>query len=32
MLSEESYLTAIYVYLGAAGLILLCLVWWLGRS
>ena len=32
MLSEESYLTAIYVYLGAAGLILLYLAWWLGRS
>jgi len=32
MLSQESYLTAIYVYTGAAGLMLLCLAWWLGRS
>ena len=32
MLSQESYLTAIYVYTGAAGLMLLCLAWWLVRS
>lgn len=32
MLSQESYLTAIYVYTGAAGLMLVCLAWWLGRS
>ena len=32
MLSEESYLTAIYVYTGAAAMLLLCLAWWLGRS
>ena len=32
MLSEESYLTAIYAYTGAATLMLLCLAWWLGRS
>lgn len=32
MLSEQSYLTAIAVYLGAAGLLLLYLAWWLGRS
>ena len=32
MLSEESYLTAIYAYTGAAALLLLCLAWWLGRS
>lgn len=32
MLSQESYLTAIYAYTGAAGLMLLLLAWWLGRS
>ena len=32
MLSEESYLMAIYAYTGAAALMLLCLAWWLGRS
>lgn len=32
MLSESSYLTAIYTYCGAALLILLLLGWWLGRS
>ena len=32
MLSEESYLTALYAYTGAAALMLLCLAWWLGRS
>ena len=32
MLSEETYLMAIYVYTGAAALMLLCLAWWLGRS
>ena len=32
MLSQESYLTAIYVYTGAAVLMLVCLAWWLGRS
>ena len=31
MLSESSYLTAMYTYIGAALLILLCLGWWLGR-
>ena len=31
MLSESSYLTAIYTYCGAAVMILLCLSWWLGR-
>ena len=31
MLSESSYLSAIYVYVGAAALILLYLAWWLGR-
>ena len=32
MLTEESYLTAIYVYCGAAVLALLLLVWWLRKS
>ena len=32
MLSEESYHLALYVYLGAAGAILLLLAWWLGRA
>ena len=32
MLTEESYLTAIYVYCGAALLALLLLVWWLRKS
>ena len=31
MLSESSYLTAIYTYIGAACAMLLCLAWWLGR-
>lgn len=31
MLSESSYLTAIYVYTGAACALLICLAWWLGR-
>lgn len=31
MLSETSYLTAIYVYCGAALLVVICLSWWLGR-
>ena len=31
MLSESSYLMAIYVYTGAACGLLLCLAWWLGR-
>lgn len=31
MLTENSYLTAIYVYVGAAVLMLLCLAWWLRR-
>ena len=31
MLSESSYLTAMYIYLGAAGIILLYLTWWLSR-
>ena len=31
MLSESSYLTAIYVYVGSACIILLYLCWWLGR-
>lgn len=31
MLSESSYLTAIYVYAGAAVLIVLCLAWWLSK-
>jgi hypothetical protein len=32
VLSESSYLTAIYIYTGAAGLMLLYLTWWLSRS
>lgn len=32
MLSESSYLTALYTYTGAACAILLCLGWWLSRS
>jgi hypothetical protein len=32
MLSDESYQLALYLYLGSAGVILLCLAWWLGRS
>lgn len=31
MLDESSYLTAVYVYVGAACVILLYLSWWLGR-
>lgn len=31
MLSESSYLTAIYVYCGAAIMVVLYLAWWLGR-
>ena len=31
MLSESSYLMAIYVYTGAAFGLLICLAWWLGR-
>ena len=31
MLHESSYLTAMYVYVGAAVLILLYLAWWLSR-
>ena len=31
MLSESSYLTAMYVYIGSALVILLYLCWWLGR-
>lgn len=31
MLTESSYLTAIYTYVGAALAILLCLGWWLSR-
>ncbi|TDG13748.1 hypothetical protein E2F43_09535 [Seongchinamella unica] len=31
MLSESSYLTAIYVYCGSAIMVVLCLAWWLGR-
>lgn len=32
MLSDSSYLTALYTYIGAACAILLCLAWWLSRS
>ena len=32
MLSEMSYLTAIYTYIGSALVMLLLLAWWLGRS
>ena len=31
-MSDESYQLALYLYLGSAGAILLCLAWWLGRS
>ena len=31
MLDESSYLTAVYVYVGAACAMLLYLCWWLGR-
>lgn len=31
MLSESSYLTAMYVYVGSAVIILLYLTWWLAR-
>ena len=31
MLNESSYLTAVYVYVGAACVMLLYLCWWLGR-
>jgi len=31
VLSESSYITAIYVYCGAASMVVLCLAWWLGR-
>ena len=31
MLDEQSYLMAIYVYLGAAGIMLLYCAWWLAR-
>lgn len=31
MLSESSYLTAIYTYVGAAAVMLVYLAWWLGR-
>lgn len=31
MLSESSYLTALYAYTGAAALMLIYLAWWLGR-
>jgi len=31
MLSESSYLTAIYIYVGSASIMLLYLAWWLGR-
>ena len=32
MLSESSYLAGIYVYVGSAVLLVLCLAYWLGRS
>ncbi|MEH6518016.1 MAG: hypothetical protein V7742_15170 [Halioglobus sp.] len=32
MLDESSYLTAMYLYCGAACLAILCLLWWLRRS
>ena len=32
MLDESSYVTAIYVYVGAACMALLCMAWWLRRS
>ncbi|MEP5568995.1 MAG: hypothetical protein ABJN62_14240 [Halioglobus sp.] len=31
MLSESSYITAMYVYCGSAFMLLLCLAWWFGR-
>ncbi len=31
MLSESSYLTAIYTYVGSAAVMLVYLAWWLGR-
>jgi hypothetical protein len=31
VLDESSYLTAMYIYLGAALMLLLCLAWWLSR-
>jgi uncharacterized membrane protein len=31
MLTESSYLTGLYTYVGAALALLLCLAWWLGR-
>jgi hypothetical protein len=31
VLSESSYLTAMYVYCGAGMLVVLCLAWWMGR-
>jgi hypothetical protein len=31
VLTESSYLTAVYTYVGAAALLLLCLAWWLRR-
>ncbi len=31
MLSDSSYMTALYAYCGAAVLFVLCLVWWVGR-
>ena len=31
MLSESSYLTAIYTYVGSAAIMLVYLAWWLGR-
>ena len=31
MLTDSSYLTAIYVYLGSAGVFILCAGWWLSR-
>ena len=31
MLSESSYLTALYIYCGAAIMMVLCLAWWFGR-
>lgn len=31
MLSESSYMTALYVYIGAAAAVMLYLAWWLSR-
>lgn len=31
MLDENSYMTAMYVYIGAASMALLCMLWWLRR-